>query len=223
MSSTQGGFALPATRGEAVVNQLRMEIMEGILAPGDPIRDAEIAARLGVSITPVRESIAILISEGLIDVLPNKRRQVTQLTERQAEELMDALGAMLYIGLVRIDAAQDLEPLKAIMRRVGTGIAHPEHGPIGQGPVSQMLTEVFRLAGNSELQVLSRSLQARSSARILLYPYSHFAPLWEEAFNRVADLLPDTQAAAQRVADFFTEFVAAMSAERGPDEIISPA
>lgn len=224
MTTGPNNFVAPATRGEAVVVQLRREITTGALPPGAPVRDAEIAARLGVSITPVRESIAVLISEGLIDVLPNKRRQVTTLTQRQAEELMDALGALITIGLSRIDGkTQDLEPLRKIMRRIGDGIAHPESRPPEGGPVTLMVNEIFALAGNSELRALSQGLVIRSGARISLYPYRHLAPLWNEAFTEIAELLPDTKAAAVKTAEFFELLVATMSTERAPDQVVTLA
>ncbi|GAA1866459.1 hypothetical protein GCM10009715_12090 [Paeniglutamicibacter psychrophenolicus] len=224
MTTGPNNFVAPATLGEAVAAQLRSEIATGTLPPGAPVRDAEIAARLGVSITPVRESIAVLISEGLIDVLPNKRRQVTTLTQRQAEELMDALGALLTIGLYRIDGkTQDIEPLRKIMLKIGEGIAHPETRPPEGGPVTQMVNEIFALAGNSELRALSQGLVIRSSARISLYPYKHLAPLWNAAFTEIAELLPDTKAAAVKVSEFFELLVATMSTERTPDQVVTLA
>ena len=60
-------FEVPLTRREAVVQRLRQEIASGVLAPGTLLKDAELAARLGVSITPVREAITQLAAEGLVD------------------------------------------------------------------------------------------------------------------------------------------------------------
>ncbi|MDT7626694.1 MAG: hypothetical protein QOF99_7595, partial [Pseudonocardiales bacterium] len=57
-------FVVPLTRREAVERQLREEIVSGTLPAGTVIKDAEVAARLGVSITPVREAIAQLAAEG---------------------------------------------------------------------------------------------------------------------------------------------------------------
>jgi DNA-binding GntR family transcriptional regulator len=45
-------LAASATRRDAVVRQLREEIVSGVLGPGTVIKDAELAARLGLSITP---------------------------------------------------------------------------------------------------------------------------------------------------------------------------
>ena len=70
-------YSLPLTRSEAIVRHLREEIVSGRLAPGTVVKDAELAESLGVSITPVREAIAQLAAEGLIDLSPNRTRRVT--------------------------------------------------------------------------------------------------------------------------------------------------
>src|SRR5687768_11987603 len=91
-------YTVPPTRTAAVVRQLRSEIVSGELRPGTLIKDAELAARLGVSITPVREAIAQLSVEGLIDIAPNRTRHVTKVTQKTALELIDVLGVLACAG-----------------------------------------------------------------------------------------------------------------------------
>jgi DNA-binding GntR family transcriptional regulator len=91
-------YAVPPTRTAAVVRQLRNEIVTGELSPGTLIKDAELAARLGVSITPVREAIAQLSVEGLIDIAPNRTRHVTRLTQKNALELIDVMSVLACAG-----------------------------------------------------------------------------------------------------------------------------
>src|ERR1700760_1060638 len=91
-------YVVPPTRTAAVVQQLRNEIVTGELPPGTLIKDAELAARLGVSITPVREAIAQLSVEGLIDIAPNRTRHVTQVTQKNALELIDVMGVLACAG-----------------------------------------------------------------------------------------------------------------------------
>src|SRR3954464_11730812 len=91
-------YAVPPTRTAAVVRQLRNEIVTGELPPGTLIKDAELATRLGVSITPVREAIAQLSVEGLIDIAPNRTRHVTKVTQKNALELIDVMGVLAGAG-----------------------------------------------------------------------------------------------------------------------------
>src|SRR5690606_14994131 len=57
-----------ATKGEAVAQWLRERLAEGEWAPGATLPQLAIAARLGVSQTPVREAIRLLAAEGLVEV-----------------------------------------------------------------------------------------------------------------------------------------------------------
>jgi len=54
------------TRSSAVIEQLRQEVLGGELPPGTRLRQVEVAERLGVSTTPVREAFATLAQEGLV-------------------------------------------------------------------------------------------------------------------------------------------------------------
>ena len=100
-------YALAVTRKEAVLRQLRTEIVNGKLMPGTVLKDAEVAARVGLSITPVREAIAQLAAEGLIDVAPNRTRHVTHVTKKNALELVDVMTVLTCAGRA---VSSDLSP-----------------------------------------------------------------------------------------------------------------
>jgi DNA-binding GntR family transcriptional regulator len=59
-----------SSRGEYVQSQIREAIRAGKYEPGERIREAEMAKRLGVSRTPVREALRRLESEGLVAFVP---------------------------------------------------------------------------------------------------------------------------------------------------------
>src|SRR5690349_5126703 len=92
------GFDVPLTRREAVARQLREEILSGQLPPGTLLKDAELAARLGMSVTPVREALTQLAAEGLVDISPNRRRKVAGLTQKTALELVDVRELLACAG-----------------------------------------------------------------------------------------------------------------------------
>jgi DNA-binding transcriptional MocR family regulator len=56
--------APPRTRTEALRLQIADEIVSGVLEPGTPLDEQELAARFGVSRTPVREAIRQLSASG---------------------------------------------------------------------------------------------------------------------------------------------------------------
>ncbi|MEW6048266.1 MAG: GntR family transcriptional regulator, partial [Bacillota bacterium] len=53
---------------ESVYQTLRGEIVAGVLKPREPLSEYQIAARLGVSRTPVREALNRLAAEGLVEM-----------------------------------------------------------------------------------------------------------------------------------------------------------
>ncbi len=79
------------TRRDEIIGLLRREIVSGALPPGTIIKDAELAERLGTSITPVREALAQLAAQGLIEMPPNRAKRVAVLSRQSAVELCEAM------------------------------------------------------------------------------------------------------------------------------------
>ncbi|GAA1977441.1 GntR family transcriptional regulator [Microbacterium pumilum] len=63
--------------GDEVFELLGEAILSGKLAPGERLRDHELAERFGVSRTPVREALQRLERSGLVEVSPNRYTRVT--------------------------------------------------------------------------------------------------------------------------------------------------
>lgn len=72
---------------DEVAGELRAEIMTGTLRPGTYIRLDETAVRLEVSITPVREALRTLRSEGMVQLEPNRGHVVAPLSRRDVEDI----------------------------------------------------------------------------------------------------------------------------------------
>lgn len=72
---------------DEVAAQLRVEIMSGTLRPGTFIRLDETAARLGVSITPIREALRTLRGEGMVRLEPHRGHVVAPLTRVDIEDI----------------------------------------------------------------------------------------------------------------------------------------
>jgi DNA-binding GntR family transcriptional regulator len=73
---------------ERAAAEIRSAIVRGDLEPGTSIKDVELAERLGLSRTPVREALATLTDEGLVETKPHAYTRVTAL---EAEPVRDAL------------------------------------------------------------------------------------------------------------------------------------
>jgi DNA-binding GntR family transcriptional regulator len=73
---------------------LRDAIVTGELAPAAVIRDGELADRVGLSRTPVREALARLADEGLVESKPHAWTRVTPLVLREVRDALIVVRAM---------------------------------------------------------------------------------------------------------------------------------
>jgi DNA-binding GntR family transcriptional regulator len=105
------------SRGEYVFRALRDAIQEGRLTQGERLREEEIARRLGVSRTPVREALRRLVARGLVQEAPGRGLVVVELTKRQVIELY-AMRRILEGAAARF-AAQHASPAEGeLLRRL---------------------------------------------------------------------------------------------------------
>lgn len=74
--------------------QLQKWIIEGTMQPDEKLNDAEIAAALGVSRTPVREALQILEMQGLVQMFPGKDTRVTMIDKATILKLYPTLAAL---------------------------------------------------------------------------------------------------------------------------------
>lgn len=72
-----------------IAGALRDAICSGEISPGTPLKQDEIAAEFGVSHTPVREALKLLVSEGLAILHHNRGCFVADLSSTVARELME--------------------------------------------------------------------------------------------------------------------------------------
>ncbi|CAM3283946.1 GntR family transcriptional regulator [Occultella aeris] len=72
---------------EYVLAVLREQIATGVLAPGQHLREMELAASLDVSRGPVREALAFLESEGQVEIRRHRGAFVSVLTQVDVEEV----------------------------------------------------------------------------------------------------------------------------------------
>lgn len=82
--------ALPAQ----VVEQLRDMIAADELPAGAKLNERELAERLHVSRTPLREAIKMLAAEGLVQLVPNRGAFVASPSAEEVEDMLEAMGAL---------------------------------------------------------------------------------------------------------------------------------
>lgn len=74
------------TYAEQTIAYIKQSLLDGILRPGAPLRETEIAAHLGISRGPVREALQSLLLQGLVTGEPQKTRYIRHLTLQEIED-----------------------------------------------------------------------------------------------------------------------------------------
>lgn len=79
---------------ESAFNQIQQWIIDGTLQPGEKLNDSELAQALGVSRTPIRESLQLLEAQGFVKMYPSKATQVTEVEKESIKDLLPPLAAL---------------------------------------------------------------------------------------------------------------------------------
>jgi DNA-binding GntR family transcriptional regulator len=105
------------TSAERALDTLREDILRGTLPAGARLGEVELADRLGVSRTPVREALSRLAAEGLVELVPNRGARVASWTVDELEGVF-ALRSLLEPQLTALAvphaSAADLDALEEL-------------------------------------------------------------------------------------------------------------
>ena len=100
---------------DVVFQTLRGAILKGDLKPGERLMELQLASKLGVSRTPIREAIRMLEQEGLAVTIPRKGAEVAKMTEKDMEDVLqirlslEALAVRLSCENITPAALEDFE------------------------------------------------------------------------------------------------------------------
>ncbi|MGK3941107.1 DNA-binding GntR family transcriptional regulator [Streptomyces canus] len=162
--------ALPVLGGkrssyrERVADALRAALIAGELLPGQVYSAPALAARFGVSATPVREAMLDLVKEGLVDTVPNKGFRVTAVSDQQLDEYTHIRSLIEIPTVVELASTADpvsLEALRPAAREIvqaavsGDLIAYVEAD-------TRFHLGLLALAGNAHLVEVVGDLRKRS-------------------------------------------------------------
>lgn len=211
-------YAVPPSRRESIVRQLRDEIITGELPPGAVIKDAELARRLGVSITPVREAVAQLTTEGLVDLAPNRVRRVSAVTRKNALDLIDVMAVLACAGVERGAPQLTAADIARMRTRLDESADALQRGDTTTAAAAgaDVSTIMITASGNQELQALVDLVVARTNRLLALAADDELWGLWRDGYREVIELLErDERRPAvdryRRIYDDFRDRVSTMS------------
>ena len=110
---------------DSVHDRLRDAIVDGTLAPGEVVRDTELATWLGVSRTPVREALLRLGETGLVRSAPGRSTVVAEIDLAEVREAHAVVVAMHRLAVAEAVARltdDDVERMRAANRRFAAAI-----------------------------------------------------------------------------------------------------
>src|SRR5438105_2479659 len=120
---------VPLLREEAY-GRLRQAIMDGELAPGQQLRPDDLAEVLGLSRMPVREALARLHAEGLVETRPRSGTRVSPLRLDDASQALKVITAMHELAALeavpRLQASH-IERLAQAAERFASAVAASDH------------------------------------------------------------------------------------------------
>jgi DNA-binding GntR family transcriptional regulator len=151
---------LYTSKSDMVAAMLREMILAGDLEPREPLRQRDLAARFGVSETPVREALRRLQSEGLVDADVHRGATVAEAEQGAIEEnsqiraALEALGASLAAERITEEELAELRHLNERMSDPAIGDEYFElnrkfHFLIYQSARSPLLLTLMRLLWRS--------------------------------------------------------------------------
>tara|TARA_R100000935_G_scaffold2705_1_gene7301 strand:- start:460 stop:1146 length:687 start_codon:yes stop_codon:yes gene_type:complete len=161
-----------------IADQLRRDILRGILRPGMSIKERDNADKLGVSRTPLREAVRILATEGLVELRPARSpivsipsvKQVADDVEvllaiekmsaelacaRATEAEIDALAAIVDVMANKFDTVDAVEMFEIDMS-FHAGLARAAHNPSLADIHSTFLSRLWRSRFLSAIQRRNR-------------------------------------------------------------------
>lgn len=147
-----------------VTEALRGALVSGELEPGTLYSAPTLAARFGVSATPVREAMLDLAKEGLVDAVRNKGFRVTVVSDRALDELTEIRELLEVPTVARLAgqlSAEDIDELRLMVAGIEQAA---EAGDLIRYVEAdrEFHLRLLALSGNEQLVTVVGELRARA-------------------------------------------------------------
>lgn len=198
---------------------LRQEILSGKLKPGEPLKERDLVARLGISRTPVREALRRLVADGLAEMRPRRSIVVSTYSEEELREIFE-LGSVLEAHVAAMAAAkatpQDVARLTELHHRIEDLVATSPDNVLRKFPrldqeFHHAITDVAR---NSRIaEMLRQTMNMRLLTRVMnRYESADFSKSVDH-HRRITEAIAsgDPEGARQAMADHIGSSMAAIN------------
>ncbi|HMV29309.1 MAG TPA: GntR family transcriptional regulator [Anaerolineales bacterium] len=148
---------------EEIYDALHRQIIAGRYGPGDWLRQEDIASQMGVSMTPVREALDLLVAKGIAERVPYRGVRVREMSP---EDVVEAYGMRLFLeAMVARETALNITPeqvqkLENIMAEMDRHVELNEmpqerqlsrefHSAIAEASGNKLLVELYSIVSNA--------------------------------------------------------------------------
>ncbi len=148
---------------EEIYDALHRQIIAGKYSTGDWLRQEDIASQMGVSMTPVREALDLLVAKGLAERVPYRGVRVREVSDK---DIVEAYGLRLMLeAMIAREAATSIAPeqvskLQAIMDEMDKHVELSEmpqerqlsrefHAAIAEACGNNLLIELYTIVSNA--------------------------------------------------------------------------
>ena len=148
---------------DEVYEAMRQSILTHLFRPGQRLQVDEIAAKLGVSLTPVRHAIQQLAAEGLIEIRPRSGTFVAKLTPRDVEETFDlrcALECLAAESAVQRVTSEELAEFRELLGRLARPVSTERDRKRHEQDNTRLHRLLIECSGNRRLAEMYESLNA---------------------------------------------------------------
>lgn len=156
---------------EVVFESIRGAIISGILKPGERLMEVQLAEKLGVSRTPIREAIRKLELEGLVIMIPRKGAYVADLSIKDITDVLEVRGALesLAAGLAALRMTEEeIEDLEMIAVQFNQAIEENDMDKMVQKDI-EFHDKIFKATRNERLIQISNNLREQVQRFRIMY------------------------------------------------------
>lgn len=146
---------------DVVFNTLRQAILRGELKPGERLMEIQLANKLGVSRTPIREALRKLELEGLVNMVPRKGAEVADITEKSLRDVLEVRKALeelsVQLACEKI-TEEEIEKLKRVAERFKDTLDDQDVTKIAEADVA-FHDVIYTATDNQKLILLLNNLR----------------------------------------------------------------
>lgn len=146
---------------EIVFESIRGAILSGSLKPGERLMEVQVAEKLGVSRTPIREAIRKLELEGLVVMIPRKGAYVADLSIKDITDALEIRAALegLAAGLASMRITEEeIEELELTAVEFHKAIEQEDYDLMIQRDI-EFHAKIFAATRNEKLVQLTNNLR----------------------------------------------------------------